>query len=39
MTVGGESGDDSWENDQGLVRQFSSALVYDVEAVFVSSIL
>mmetsp|Transcript_60141 Transcript_60141/g.130435 ORF Transcript_60141/g.130435 Transcript_60141/m.130435 type:complete len:422 (-) Transcript_60141:124-1389(-) len=31
VIVGGENGDEDWELDQANVRQFDSALVYDVE--------
>jgi hypothetical protein len=32
LVVGGENGDDDWDNDQAQVWQFRSVLVYDVEA-------
>lgn len=31
VVIGGENGDDDWEHDQANVRQFGSALVFDVE--------
>lgn len=32
VVVGGENGDEDWESDAALVRQFSSVLVYDADS-------